>query len=128
VGKIASYINFAGRHPDPVRLPDFVEPMKAQLIESMRLGDWIYEIKFDGYRALALRGGGQTRILSRNEKDLGKKFPEIVASIAALDIQDAIIDGEMSRWMIRVVYPSKHSKGSTWAGSGCRSFSTPLTL
>jgi hypothetical protein len=102
--------------------------MKAQLIESMRLGDWIYEIKFDGYRALALRGGGQTRILSRNEKDLGKKFPEIVASIAALDIQDAIIDGEMSRWMIRVVYPSKHSKGSTWAGSGCRSFSTPLTL
>ena len=58
-------------------LPDFVEPMKAQLVDSIRPGDWIYEIKFDGYRALALRGGRETRILSRNQKDLGKKFPEI---------------------------------------------------
>ncbi len=58
----------------PAPLPDFVEPMKAQLVDSMRPGDWIYEIKFDGYRALALRGGRETRILSRNQKDLGKKF------------------------------------------------------
>jgi bifunctional non-homologous end joining protein LigD len=45
----------------PVRLPDFVEPMQAMLVKSIRPGDWIYEIKFDGYRALALRGGDQTR-------------------------------------------------------------------
>jgi bifunctional non-homologous end joining protein LigD len=77
-------------------LPDFVEPMKAQLVASMPAGDWIYEIKFDGYRALALRGGCETRILSRNQKDLGKKFPEITSSIAALDVQDdAIINGEI---------------------------------
>ena len=36
----------------PAPLPDFVEPMKAQLVDSIRPGDWIYEIKFDGYRAL----------------------------------------------------------------------------
>jgi ATP-dependent DNA ligase len=42
------------------------------------------EIKFDGYRALALRGGNETRVLSRNEKDLGSKFPEVKDSIAAL--------------------------------------------
>jgi bifunctional non-homologous end joining protein LigD len=53
----------------------------------------MYEIKFDGYRALALRGGVETRVLSRNEKDLGGKFPEVKDSIAALDIHDAIIDG-----------------------------------
>jgi len=80
----------AGAH-----LPDFVEPMKAKLVDSMRLGDWIYEIKFDGYRALALRGDGGSRVLSRNEKDLGSKFPEVRDSIAALDVQDAIIDGEI---------------------------------
>jgi bifunctional non-homologous end joining protein LigD len=45
----------------PVRLPDFVEPMQAMLVKSIRPGDWIYEIKFDGYCALALRGGDQTR-------------------------------------------------------------------
>jgi bifunctional non-homologous end joining protein LigD len=76
-------------------LPDFVEPMKAQLVDSIRPGDWIYEIKFDGYRALALRGENETRILSRNQKDLGKKFTNIRDSIAALDVQDAIIDGEI---------------------------------
>jgi bifunctional non-homologous end joining protein LigD len=54
------------------RLPDFVEPMKAKLVDSFRPGDWIYEIKFDGYRAIALRGGNETRVLSRNQKDLGK--------------------------------------------------------
>jgi len=76
-------------------MPDFVEPMKAKLVASRPAGDWIYEIKFDGYRALALRGGSETRVLSRNEKDLGKKFPEVKDSIAALDVQDAIIDGEI---------------------------------
>jgi len=69
--------------------------MKAKLVDSMRPGDWIYEIKFDGYRALALRGGDEARVLSRNEKDLGEKFPEVKNSIAALDVQNAIIDGEI---------------------------------
>ena len=49
----------------------------------------------NGYRAMALRGGSETRVLSRNEKDLGSKFPEVKDSIAALDAQDAIIDGEV---------------------------------
>jgi bifunctional non-homologous end joining protein LigD len=69
--------------------------MKAKLVGSMRPGKWIYEIKFDGYRALALRGGSETRILSRNEKDLGKKFPQVADSVAALDVQEAVIDGEI---------------------------------
>jgi bifunctional non-homologous end joining protein LigD len=56
--------------------------MKAKLVGSRPPGSWIYEIKFDGYRALALRGGNETRILSRNQKDLGKKFPTIAESIA----------------------------------------------
>jgi bifunctional non-homologous end joining protein LigD len=64
--------------------------MKAQLVNSIRPGDWVYEIKFDGYRALALRGGRETRLLSRNQKDLGRKFPTIAESIAKLGLQDAI--------------------------------------
>jgi bifunctional non-homologous end joining protein LigD len=56
--------------PGSARLPEFVEPMKAKLMGSMPTGaDWIYEIKFDGYRAFALRGGSETRILSRNQKE-----------------------------------------------------------
>jgi hypothetical protein len=78
-------------HSDASALPEFVEPMKVKLVESLPSGDWIYEIKFDGYRALALHGGSDTRILSRNEKDLGRKFTEVRDSVSALDVQDAII-------------------------------------
>jgi bifunctional non-homologous end joining protein LigD len=77
------------------RLPSFLEPMQAKPVESLPPGNWIYEIKFDGYRAIALRGGDQVRILSRNEKDLGRKFLEVTNSISQLDVQDAIIDGEI---------------------------------
>jgi bifunctional non-homologous end joining protein LigD len=77
------------------RLPAFLEPMKAKLVDSILPGDWVYEVKFDGYRALALHGGPETRLLSRNQKDLGNKFPEILDAIASLDVQDAIIDGEI---------------------------------
>jgi bifunctional non-homologous end joining protein LigD len=78
-----------------IPLPDFVEPMKATLVDSMPPGSWLYEIKFDGYRALALRGGNVTRILSRKQKDLGKKFQIIADSIGKLAVQDVVIDGEI---------------------------------
>lgn len=51
----------------PAHLPDFVEPMQAKLIDSMRTGEWIYEIKFDGCRALALRGGSAPVIATSSE-------------------------------------------------------------
>jgi bifunctional non-homologous end joining protein LigD len=64
--------------------------MKAKLVGSMPSGGaWIFEIKFDGYRALALRGGSEARVLSRNQKDLGAKFTEVQDSIAALDVQES---------------------------------------
>jgi len=73
----------------------FVEPMKARLVAAPPVGDWSYEIKFDGFRALALKSAAGTRLLSRNEKDLAEKFPEIADAVAALDVEDAIIDGEI---------------------------------
>jgi bifunctional non-homologous end joining protein LigD len=81
----------------PKKLPvQFIEPMKARLAESPPHGDdWIYEIKFDGFRALAFKNGGDVRLLSRNEKDFGEKFPDIVGAIASLKIDDAILDGEI---------------------------------
>jgi ATP dependent DNA ligase domain len=98
------------RSVTPPDLPDFVDSMKAKLIGSMPSGgDWIYEIKFDGYRALALRDGSETRLLSRNQKDLDGKFPEVKDSVAALDLQDAMIDGEIvaleekGRWSFQLL-------------------------
>jgi bifunctional non-homologous end joining protein LigD len=97
--KEASTDGHIGRkHNRPVKaasLPPFVEPMKAKLVATAPSGDWIYEIKFDGWRAIAFKGGSQVRLLSRNKIDLGAKFPEIMESMANLDAQDAVLDGEI---------------------------------
>jgi bifunctional non-homologous end joining protein LigD len=76
-------------------LPGFVEPMKAKPVARPPSGDWVYEIKFDGWRAIALKGGSQARLLSRNKIDFGAKFPEIMESIGDLDAQDVVLDGEI---------------------------------
>lgn len=74
----------------------FVAPMMAKLANAPpRSGDWIYELKFDGYRALALKDGESVRLLSRNEKDFTKKFAEIAEAVAGLKCEGAIIDGEV---------------------------------
>ncbi len=76
-------------------LPSFVEPMKARLAVRPPEGKWIYEIKFDGFRALAFKKGNSTRLLSRNDKDFGKRFPDILEAVQALDADDLIMDGEI---------------------------------
>lgn len=78
-----------------VKLPDFIEPMKARLAAKPREGHWIYEIKFDGFRALAFKNRSSTRLLSRNDRDLGKRFPEVLAAVESIALDDAILDGEI---------------------------------
>lgn len=45
---------------------NFVEPMKAKLVDSMPPGDWLYEIRFDSYRAIALRTGARQSAFVKN--------------------------------------------------------------
>ena len=74
----------------------FIEPMKARIVESPPAsGDWLYEIKFDGYRALALKDGPNVRLFSRNEKDFSEKFPAVTEAVASLEADEAVIDGEI---------------------------------
>ncbi len=76
-------------------LPDFVAPMQALLVDTPPRGAWIYEIKFDGFRALGFRDADGARLRSRNNHDLGARFPEVAAAVATLDCADALIDGEI---------------------------------
>lgn len=73
----------------------FVEPMKARLAETLPAGEWAFEIKHDGYRAIAMKEGNRVQLLSRNEKDFAEKFPEVVEAVSELKAKDAILDGEI---------------------------------
>jgi bifunctional non-homologous end joining protein LigD len=83
------------RHVSSGPFPAFIEPMKARLAEHPLAGDWVYEIKLDGFRTLAFNDGSSVRLLSRNEKDFGRKFPQIREAMEELNVQDSIIDGEI---------------------------------
>lgn len=80
------------------RLPPvaFIEPMKARIVDTPpESRGWVYEIKFDGYRAIAFKNGLDVRLFSRNEKDFAERFPEIIEGISAMQIEEAVIDGEI---------------------------------
>ncbi|MGN6424019.1 MAG: DNA ligase D [Asticcacaulis sp.] len=76
--------------------PDFVEPELATLTDAMPQGeDWVHEIKFDGYRTLALISGGEARMMTRSGLDWTAKFQALADRLQALDVTDAILDGEI---------------------------------
>jgi len=80
----------------PSAKPRFIEPMKAKLLENPPVaGDWIYELKFDGIRLIAIKSHEKVSLLSRNQNDLSARFPEIVDVIKNLPAEESVIDGEV---------------------------------
>lgn len=76
--------------------PRFIPPMKPRLLEAPpAAGDWIYELKFDGIRLIAVKNGGKVNLISRNENELAGRFAAVAAAVAALPIDDCVIDGEV---------------------------------
>lgn len=80
----------------PKAAPSFVEPMKAKLDHFKPEGKrWLYEIKFDGVRALAIKDGKEVRLISRNKKDLSAKYSGVVEALEELACKQIVLDGEV---------------------------------
>ena len=78
------------------KAPRFVRPMKATAVTELPAeGDWIYEIKWDGYRALGLKQGNNARLLSLKEKNLTTDFPVVAEAMRGLAVETAVVDGEI---------------------------------
>jgi bifunctional non-homologous end joining protein LigD len=79
------------------RMPDFIPPSLATLSSrAPTKGDWVHEIKFDGYRIQARIANGKVTLKTRTGLDWTEKFPAVASACAALFDYDAILDGEIA--------------------------------
>jgi bifunctional non-homologous end joining protein LigD len=77
-------------------MPSQIRPMLATIVEkSFDSPDWLFEIKWDGYRAVAFIDGGRTRLVSRNQNDMTGQFPELGTLAKYVNAARAILDGEI---------------------------------
>ena len=85
----------AGRGPR-LEVPRDLEPMEAESVDALPAGKaWLFEPKHDGFRCLAFKDGAEVDLRSRNQKPLGRYFPELVAMVARLPVERAVLDGEI---------------------------------
>jgi bifunctional non-homologous end joining protein LigD len=83
---------------EPVKrpMPTKIHPMLAESIEKPFDGEeWLFEIKWDGYRAVAFIADGKVRLVSRNQNDLTARYPELKDMAHLINAKMAILDGEV---------------------------------
>ncbi len=84
----------ADAHRGP--MPAAIHPMLATLVEEPFDDDqWLFEVKWDGYRAVTFIKDGKAKLVSRNQNQLTGEFPEIARAAEGLKVESAILDGEV---------------------------------
>jgi bifunctional non-homologous end joining protein LigD len=87
-------------------LPPFVTPQLATLVdEPPRSGDWVYEVKYDGYRLLAKLANGEAQLFTRAGNDWTAKLPHLAAALKKLRLDGTWLDGE-------IVVPAEDGRAS----------------
>jgi bifunctional non-homologous end joining protein LigD len=77
-------------------MPAAIHPMLAESIDEPFDGtDWLFEIKWDGYRAVAFIADGKVRLVSRNQNELTARYPELKDMAGFIKAKSAILDGEV---------------------------------
>jgi bifunctional non-homologous end joining protein LigD len=87
-----------GVHPDPDALLGKVwPPMLAVLAKGTPApaDRYVYEVKYDGYRAVAAVSGGQVSVRSRNDLDFSARFPWVAPALKQVVVGEAVLDGEL---------------------------------
>lgn len=77
---------------------------------------WIYEEKYDGYRAVAYKQGKDVKIISRNLKDLTTQFEEVAEALRKLRAPTLVLDGEIAAFDEKLVSHLGYLRGSRDSG------------
>ena len=78
-------------------MPTAIHPMLATSVDDpFDDPEWLFEIKWDGYRAIAFIAGGKVRLVSRNQNDLTAQYPELQSVPSFIEAETAVLDGEIA--------------------------------
>jgi ATP-dependent DNA ligase len=78
-------------------VPLDLAPMEAKLVDEVpREPGWRFEPKWDGFRCLAFRSGGEVALRAKSGKPLDRFFPDVVAALKALPVDRFVVDGELT--------------------------------
>jgi bifunctional non-homologous end joining protein LigD len=78
-------------------MPTAIHPMLATSVDDpFDDPGWLFEIKWDGYRAIAFIAKGKVRLVSRNQNDLTAQYPELQSVPSFIQAETAILDGEVA--------------------------------
>ncbi len=77
-------------------MPTAVHPMLATPVDKpFDDPEWLFEIKWDGYRAISFLNDGKVRMVSRNQNDLTGEFPELHELSKSIQAKNTVLDGEI---------------------------------
>jgi bifunctional non-homologous end joining protein LigD len=77
-------------------MPTTIHPMLATLVDKpFDNPQWLFEIKWDGYRAVAFLNGGEARLVSRNQNEMTSQYPELRDLPQYVRARNAVLDGEI---------------------------------
>lgn len=79
----------------PQREALFIEPMECLAVAALPEGsEWVYEIKLDGYRAVAINANGKLSLYSRKRKSFIRQYPYLTEALKDLP-KNTVVDGEI---------------------------------
>lgn len=109
---VREFVTMTGMHPKPIPpytagprtdtrpelgqlVATFGEVENATLVTKPPAGEYAYELKYDGYRIVAFKVGGETRLVSRRGQDWTADFPTLARALAGLVAKTLVLDGEV---------------------------------
>ncbi|HEV8523172.1 MAG TPA: DNA polymerase ligase N-terminal domain-containing protein, partial [Terriglobales bacterium] len=77
-------------------MPSKLTPMLAAIGGALPVGaEWVYEVKWDGVRALCFMEGGKLRLVSRSGKPMDAQYPDLATIVDSIAAESAVLDGEI---------------------------------
>ena len=114
-------------------MPDFIPPMSATLAtHPFSDPDWLFEVKWDGYRVEAVVRDGKARLWTRRRQDASAYFPDLAEASGWIDAREAIVDGEVvaldEQGRPRFSLLQDHTGIRTWRTPGGKRRDTPAEV